>query len=132
VPPFCFLAVTWYIMTPTSKLPLHIDELVNHQCLSEGAAWQPYQVPPPLLGEEARLTFRQTCNMSVCIFSLVSTLTTVITLCFWTPFLFGHPLYFIEKKNFLVAQNMFFGHPKFSDTPIFHRNNYFLASKNIG
>jgi len=31
-----------------------------------------------------------------------------------------------------MHKNMFFGHPLFSDTPIFHRNNCFLASENIG
>ena len=46
------------------------------------------------------------------------------TLCFRTPPIFHRNNYFLD------AQNMFFGHPLFSDTPIFHRNSYFLASEN--
>jgi len=48
---------------------------------------------------------------------------TVIILNFQTPFVFGHPLFFIEIIIFEMHKNMFFGHPLFLDTPIFHRNN---------
>ena len=57
---------------------------------------------------------------------------TVITLCFRTPSVFGQPLFLIEIIIFYMHKNMFFGHPLFSDTPIFHRNNYFSVSENIG
>jgi len=42
---------------------------------------------------------------------------TVITPCFRTPFIFGHPLFHRKKK--LPSDNMFFGHPLCSDTPLF-------------
>jgi len=44
---------------------------------------------------------------------------TVITPCFRTPFVFGHPLFFTEIINFLASENMFFEHPLFSDIPYF-------------
>ena len=56
---------------------------------------------------------------------------TLITPCFRTPFVVGHPLFFTDIIIFSVRKNVF-GHPLFADTPTFHRNNYFLASENIG
>jgi len=54
---------------------------------------------------------------------------TVITLCFRTPFVFGHPLFFIEIIFFDAQKHVFFGNPLFSVTPIFHRNKYFQRPK---
>ena len=55
---------------------------------------------------------------------------TLITPCFRTPFVVGHPLFFTDIIIFSVRKHVF-GHPLFADTPIFHRNFFSVRKHRV-